>query len=837
VLEIKSRESLPSLFSRKIQEQRLISVVIVWCLSLVIAMFVGLYYGTYLFRTTQAHTVRSIAQGVLEQGFAIPSNVLKGMLSNPRVITLDMDNNEYQKLSFLRESALKNDSSHIPEELKTQEVRGTIATDDIKQKAKFTLNGQNFDHIGLPHKWSLRVDIRRENTFLGMKKFNLLVPTTRSLNPLTEWLNQKLANHLGLISLRYEFVNVVLNGKKLGIYALEEHFDKRLIEHTKNREGVLFKLKANGKPSVFSKKRVLENSQLGSQWDYAQRLWESFLKGDYQASEVFDVPKMAAYYAMADITNGHHTHFTGNEFFYFNPITRRIEPIGREWSSSSKVSVGFKLFAEFPSPTGHEPEQFQKALFKDPLFVREYFTALTRFSSHEFIGDFLDSESENIERVRSILYKEYPYLSLDTDYLNSNTAYIHEFLSNGRASFLDSYLESENDNHNLVVSNRSFIPIIVRTPAKNGSTKVKEQLIAPDETKVLRLSDGVSMSELKYVIPGIPKVFSKHVHPWSHEKHSSIHVVPTLSDPYLGSMDNLTNVLLSGDIQLTENLIIAPGRKLIVEPGTNIDLTNNATIVSFAPIHFNGSELNPIELTSSDGTGNGIVVLNASDESTFSFTNFSNLTSSHGRNWSLTSPLVFYNSNFLMANSRFDNIDAEDALNSIRSKFHIENVHFANTRSDAFDSDFSQGTLEQVIFNNLGNDGIDSAGSIISAKDIYINNAGDKGISVGEDSEFSADGVVVKNSQVAVSAKDSSIFYMNDLEVANNSVAFALYQKKSEFGPGNGNIENVTLVQNEMNFLIEEKSRLTIDGETLIGDMQKVGDLMYGNVFGKASVR
>ncbi|NJM95793.1 MAG: hypothetical protein HC792_06715 [Acaryochloridaceae cyanobacterium CSU_5_19] len=34
----------------------------------------------------------------------------------------------------------------------------------------------------------------------------------------------------GLPALRYEFVNVIQNGKDMGIYALEEHFEKRLIE-------------------------------------------------------------------------------------------------------------------------------------------------------------------------------------------------------------------------------------------------------------------------------------------------------------------------------------------------------------------------------------------------------------------------------------------------------------------------------------------------------------------------------------------------------------------------------------------------------------------------------
>ena len=45
----------------------------------------------------------------------------------------------------------------------------------------------------------------------------------------------------GLPSLRYEFRPLILNGKNLGIYALEEHFDKILVESNKFREGPILK--------------------------------------------------------------------------------------------------------------------------------------------------------------------------------------------------------------------------------------------------------------------------------------------------------------------------------------------------------------------------------------------------------------------------------------------------------------------------------------------------------------------------------------------------------------------------------------------------------------------
>ena len=41
------------------------------------------------------------------------------------------------------------------------------------------------------------------------------------------------------MGLKYKFVNLVINGKKFGIYAIEEHFSKEMIEKNQRREGVI----------------------------------------------------------------------------------------------------------------------------------------------------------------------------------------------------------------------------------------------------------------------------------------------------------------------------------------------------------------------------------------------------------------------------------------------------------------------------------------------------------------------------------------------------------------------------------------------------------------------
>ena len=93
----------------------------------------------------------------------------------------------------------------------------------------------------LCHRQSLLV--RRLNTLFGMKQFSLQHPRVR--NYIHEWLFHRLLDREGLIGLRYRFVHLSLNGKDLGIYAMEEHFEKRLIENRRRREGPILKFDEN----------------------------------------------------------------------------------------------------------------------------------------------------------------------------------------------------------------------------------------------------------------------------------------------------------------------------------------------------------------------------------------------------------------------------------------------------------------------------------------------------------------------------------------------------------------------------------------------------------------
>ena len=120
-------------------------------------------------------------------------------------------------------------------------------------RVSLRLKGDWTDHL-LGEKWSFRAKTKNDDRFLGMQEFSLQHPRTRNYH--NESILHKLLKYEKLPYLRYKFLPVSLNGKYLGIYALEEHFGKELIENSGLREGPIIKLSEQDKRNEY--KRMLK---------------------------------------------------------------------------------------------------------------------------------------------------------------------------------------------------------------------------------------------------------------------------------------------------------------------------------------------------------------------------------------------------------------------------------------------------------------------------------------------------------------------------------------------------------------------------------------------------
>ena len=195
----------------------------------------GIYYGTKL-STSENSAIFASFYRYFRPSLNIAEHFFKGIFSNPEILNINMEYLDYKKISFLVDKSKKNNI--ISPEYKNEDVNATIDNNNLSYDVSLKLRGTYLEHVR-SDKWSFRLKVKNDKTLFGMQRFSLSSPETR--NHIHEWLFQQALKSEGLINLRYEFVKVNMNGKNLGIYALEEFFDKRLIENNKLREGVIVK--------------------------------------------------------------------------------------------------------------------------------------------------------------------------------------------------------------------------------------------------------------------------------------------------------------------------------------------------------------------------------------------------------------------------------------------------------------------------------------------------------------------------------------------------------------------------------------------------------------------
>lgn len=643
-------------------------------------------------------------------------------------------------------------------------------TDGQFVKSEIRLKGDWTDHLKHRNKWSFRVKIDKGGTFNGMRKFSLQHPNTR--NYIYEWAFHKMQEEMGLITMRYDFVNFKLNiegkVKDLGIFALEEAFDKRMVENNERRSGVVLKFDENAlwedrayarineveeksfdafylnAPIVsFNKSAVIKDSTLIREFSNGSLLLDGYRKNELPSHLVFDLDKMGRFMALVNLLGAYHAVVWHNLRFYFNPTTEKLEPIGFDAAGGNKIDNVIKYHI----------------LGDDSSFIPYYKKYLNIVLQDSFINHFLSKNEEEMKHYITILNTEFNDVKFDLEIIKHNQETIRKYLKDNPLS--------ENLDEQILIK--------------------KEQLAELKRIDFIQIIDSTKVIRFK-----------------------------------------------KGHWVLEKTLIIPSGFSVTSTGGFYLDMINGAEIISESPFIFTGTKEKPIEIFSSSKTGDGILVKNCWKKSFFEYVNFSNLSNPKRDNWSLTGAVNFYKAPVDFVNVNFDNNRCEDALNIFNTNFSLSNCSFNNTFSDAFDGDFVTGTIRDCRFTNLGNDAIDVSGSNLNIENIKIDNAQDKCISAGEKSKINGAHITLLNSELALASKDLSKVSITDLKVENCKVGFIAFQKKSEFDSAEIDVTNASITNVQMLHLIEYKSKLMINGK-LMPNTAHVIDRLYGKEFGKSS--
>ena len=776
-------------------------------------------------------------------------------------------------------------------------VKGIVFGNDKMMKAKLRLKGDWLDHLK-GNKWSFRIKMRKDGAWNRMREFSVQTPEAR--NYLWEWVAHRFYQKADILTTRYGFTPLLLNNSSRGFYAWEEHFVKQLLEWRNRREGPILKFTedafwqarrqavSQGKEWIllpyleaaviepFKKGRTVRNPALFAQFLSAQKLMQQFRNHDRPPSDIFDIDRLAAEYAMLELNQARHGMAWHNHRYYYNPVICKLEPIAFDgYADYSHPGTGiennfaWKALIDLKTIT-HE-KYLMDDLMLDSVFTEKYLHYLEIYSNPDFISSTMDELRPEIEFYDSLINLEFPFVHFDTTYFRRSAESIRNYLPRLRDSiasvqqrpdfsfklktryyydtaifgrtpefYVNAFAEEMNDDSMRVrIFNYSQREIIVLgTGPKQKyvqSFLLPEPVLPPfhgDTIKKLEFETDTGSNFLFFMVDGRFNTYVIPINPWPSPKGIT---------PQQELMDqvNLDNPLIferlegndlyirQGNYQIDFPVIIPEGYKVHFEAGTTIDFVNKSMFISYSPVFMKGTKQEPVVITSSDFSANGFTVLLADERSKLQHVVFENINTLDFKGWTLTGALTFYESDVDIENVRFYRNQCEDALNIIRSDFHLNKSSFDHIFGDAFDSDFSTGLVSNSEFTNIGNDAIDFSGSHISIENTLIKETKDKGISGGENSYLTVRNTTIINANIGVASKDLSVVEVINSEVRDCNYGLVLLQKKPEYGPATLILKDTKIINPKTKMLIETGSKVEIDGKVTKGDLKKLAEQFY----------
>ena len=791
------------------------------------------------------------------------------------VLRIEIPQSALDSIIEFRDRALSREV--ITSDLKTY-FKGSVTVDGRKLPVSLRLKGDWVDHLE-GEKWSFRIKFKGSNAYHGMKKFSIQDPHTRSF--MMEWFGHKLFEKEDILTTRYQFKVVYINGVNRGVYALEEHFDKRLLEYRKRREGPIVKFDENGvwqgyydqqkyqrgfkkfpyleaaEILPFSKKRTRKNPILLNQFILAQSHMSRFRNLDTTFQEYLDLDKMARFIALCDVMNATHGLIWHNQRNYLNPVNGLLEPIAYD-CFSGQPSIHYELLGM--APRWREEDDFSSfdALFLNQEFNQLYIKYLKRFSSEEYMkASFLALENE-IRYYEALLKHEYPLYFLDKDYFLLNQYNVKEKVKkyenqpkiNRNISKKERYVGTS---QNVVFDEVALKVYTIESDSLSGTFQFENYLLSPIEiigysTKANKnlIFPFVQKIELDAFLDDAYKKtqgFSfkpRRVYFKTRFTGDSLHstkVSPFPPVEYKSIMDFASSQFVSNNDEVrfnaneiynfNETLYIPMNKKLVIEEGVRIGLSNGARFVCYGPVEMIGVQENPIRIEGIGASGGGLVLFPNRDSVEMNHVICTNLTDANTKTWTLTGGVTIYEGEVSLRNCSFINARSEDALNLIRCNFEIDGILIDKTFSDGFDADFCTGKLKNSIFRATGNDCIDFSGSEIDIEACEIVDSGDKGISGGESSILKVRNCSINNAYIGVAAKDKSFIMLEQTNLENCDFAFAAYRKKAEFGPAKIDVESSSLKNIQNTYLLERGSEIKHLGKINNGSEMFNIDSMY----------
>ncbi len=803
---------------------------------------------------------------------------------NTEFLNILIDSTQWTKIENTRNNALK--VGMLEKKVKKYvNAKIIIKTDTLNIKLR--LKGDWLDHL-TGRKWSFRIKSKNNtNYWKGLKKFSIQAPETR--DNLNEWVYHELLLEQDLLTTEYGFVPVKINNNVIGVYAYEEHFYKRLLESKQRREGpilkfsedeMFFKLKQQFKrneslsmPIIESAqiltfgKKTLKDPTLYKEFLTAQNKLYSYKTQNMNIENIFDIDKVAKYYAITDLTRSYHSLAWHNQRFYYNPVTTKFEIIAFDGNALGNEIINWVKTAFFglmpdKDKISNDIYNYNLSFFNNKFFLEKYIYYLEKYSDNNFIKNFFNKNKKQIKQYEQLLQKDNPYYKYDYTFLYKNAKRIKSRITQFKQDvYSGKYKPLQNPlnyKKNDITFSVPYIKLLVKPYYNKQEKKISIFNYFYNDIKLIasgKKQDSITNIFNKTIIIPAYKNNYKNIKPIEEQllnndkyllfenlkDHKQFTVKIIQTPPPHNEKTILNNIKQSNTYKITNNKIIFFAGKHIVKndikipygyiveipEGTTLDFINGASFLSNSSVNMNGTNNKKIIIMSSDNSSKGFNIIQAQNKSIIKNVTFKGLKSLTNKNFTLSGAVTFYESNVEFYNCNFISNHSEDALNVVRSTFLLSKCKFTNTYSDAFDSDFSNGLVKNTNFTDIGNDAIDFSGSKSTITNCILKNINDKGVSGGEETNIKLDNCTITNAKIAFASKDKSLVEINTAKINNCTYGFVVFTKKHEFGPAKILANKVDIKNTKINNFIEEKSVLILDSKKINGTNKNVIKKLY----------
>ncbi|MBR9922692.1 MAG: hypothetical protein GYB31_17820 [Bacteroidetes bacterium] len=716
-------------------------------------------------------------------------------------------------------------------------VDAKLDTGKMEIPVRARLKGDLLDHLQ-GRQWSFRIVPEDGFNWRGMTEFS--VHNSRSRYHLDEWIFHKIVEGEDLMTTRYDFIEMALNGDPLGIYAYEEHFNDGFLLQRERTPGVILSINEDGhwqyapkqwseRPpwyesaqyEVFEDDKVVDDPERNKQFEAARDLLYGFLHGDLKTEQVFDTDKLATFLALVDLTNAFHSINYTNMRWYFDPHTALLEPIAYDGFTEDGTKnirkplfIGSRINSRTPrnfSPVRGDAYLHYK-LFNDSVFTAKYLSELERVIQQDYINNIIKFYQADVLGRESFIQRGYVDYEFRWDYFFRFAPEIREIMYPLPEISIKAYLSSDG----VQVESYHQLPMEV---VGFGDGALSQRLPEP----VLLESFNESIPARRYLIQalgspedifvrtlGTEKLVAFPVYEWSapepkiRSERGSAKALTTFS--FLSVNPDSQVVVQPGRHLINKDLIVPAGFSLRVWPGTELVLENGASIRSFGPVLMEGSAEEPILISSPSKDGGGVLVADVPGGSVFRHVVFRDL----GNAGLTESSVSVFKTNVILENCLFEKSRAPNALGISNANYKISDCRVEEAAGDGLDLDFSSGSIAGLVVNTAGRDGLEVSGGQATLYNISIVNAREAGFNANRKALVTIGTIRIQKGRQGIHCTGESEVKIATLELEDIQQGIVVFKQEAVYNGARVEIDAWEQKGVDQLEVVEDGSRLRL---------------------------